>query len=199
MNYRVFGAGGLLGLTLIGLLWALPVQPRPVVTPLPDDVTVEISSTHVTEWQHSTIYATLRFTNRTADSMWILKPVDGSDTGRRMPNYRFAVTGRHNERIPQQGVCGTIGFEPETGWPEEYLVEIPPGQSAEVGRQLLYQPRRHGRYTLAFQYVYQPGQSHWPVPPQAWIGTLTAKPVTVYCNPDPTIRRADSLETEYGK
>jgi hypothetical protein len=179
--------GCLLGLTLGILAWSLPsVSKSP--TP-PDPVAVEIVSTFVQNERTSAIHLTLRFTNRTDASIFLLKPLEGSDRDAHMPYYRYRVTDRSGDLIRGGGYCNCGGILwSATTWPEDYLVEIRPGTSFDHRTRIRPTPAVAGPHKVDFEYVYLPNEDDYPSPPQqAWRGILRAKPVMVDCQPDPTI------------
>lgn len=122
-------------------------------------------------------YVQISFHNDTPKPVYILKPVDGSFPCWHMPYYRFTV--RHPDgRILRFGNgCGRwcSGLWADTKWPQDYLVEIPPGESYERQRTVYYlNLERSGAYTVSFEYVYEPTEELFTPPPQAWRGSVKA-------------------------
>ena len=187
MNASTARAGCLLGLTLGVLAFALPSdshEPAP-----PDPIAVEIVSTHVLNDRASEIHLALRFTNRTATSIFLLKQLEGSDRDVHMPYYRFRVTDHRGDPVRGGGYCNAGGvLWSGTTWPKDYLVEVRPGESLRDVYRLSSTPTVPGSYTIDFEYVYLPNETAYPSPPpQAWRGILRAMSVMVECRPDPTI------------
>jgi len=190
---------GLLGFAMAAMNVGIRVDHIPTVPAPTNPVTVEIVSAHVEEPTASTIWATLRFSNNSASPIWILTPIDGSDRDAHMPYYRFTVTDRFGRKVAPQYFCSHTGLWNNTTWPKDYLVEIRPGASHTLWRRLAASPKVAGRFRVDFQYVYEPEREIFPTPPQAWIGTLVAKPISIECCPTPTGPSNASKELVGGK
>lgn len=120
--------------------------------------------------------STVVFHNAGPDTVYILKPLDGSVNCMQWPYYRFTIRDLDGQPVKFKGRCGISGLWADTRWPQDYLVEIKPGAiySKDVGLGGYYEFERKGRYTISFEYVYQPTENRLKPPPQAWRGTLRA-------------------------
>lgn len=120
--------------------------------------------------------STVVFHNAGPDSVYILKPLDGSVNCWQWPYYRFTIRDPDGQPVEFGPRCGHSGLWANTRWPQDYLVEIKPGAtySEDVWLDGYYKFEREGRHTISFEYVYQPTENHLKPPPQAWRGTLRA-------------------------
>src|SRR5262245_43402665 len=135
---------------------------------------------------------TVRFHNDGEHSVWILKPLDGSIDGRLMPHYRITVLDPSGQILPRgYMMCFQCGTWWGTEWPRDYLVEVSPVAVLEVQATDAVRPAGAGRYTVQFEYTYQPGEHDLPPPARAWRGRLVAADVVADYQPGPPPRDAD--------
>jgi hypothetical protein len=154
-----------------------PVAPKP---PEPKGLTAIIlpgSDLYAVREVYSVI---VRFQNEGNEPAFVLKPLDGSTVSWLMPYYRFTVVNTDGKTLEPSPRCGNHGLWQDTKWPQDYLVEIKPGKSFDVEVPLSFGIRKDGRYTIAFEYVYQPVNEALAPPPEAWRGTLKTPPTSVY-------------------
>src|SRR5690349_1368657 len=76
----------------------------------------------------------VRFRNMGRDSVFILKPMDGSKECLHMPYYRFTVLDAAGQplQLRRDRMCNHSGLWAQTKWPADYLVELKPGGSLEI-------------------------------------------------------------------
>jgi hypothetical protein len=151
-------------------------------TPVPKtgDLTVEVRA-------GSGLYAcrglesvTVRFHNAGRDSVFVLKPLDGSDDDTYMPYYRFGVRDADGRTpAPCGGRCVAAGLWASTKWPDDYLVEIKPSAHFDIERPLYCDIVKAGRYKISFEYLYQPTNERFAPPPRALRGSINAAEVTL--------------------
>lgn len=121
------------------------------------------------------------FLNSGPDSVFILKPVDGSVNCWHMPYYRFTVRDPNGKQVGFRGRCGHSGLWWKTKWPQDYLVEIKSGASYSVdtGWSLYYEFRHNGPHTISFEYVYEPREGDFDPPAKAWRGKVAAPDIVI--------------------
>lgn len=139
--------------------------------------------------------ATIRFRNHATESLWVVKPLDGSRDGRVKPYYNLSVTGPVDPDERVRGRCIYCGKWANTEWPRDYLLQVPAGKTAEIKGAIGGVLRGAGRYTLEFEYVYLPDgkpmgwpPQDFPPPAQAWRGQVKASPFVLDYKPNPNWR-----------
>lgn len=144
---------------------------RGAVTP-PGKLTVKIEPYAP---ERDRFYVQLSFHNATPKPVSILKPVDGSLVCRHMPYYRFTIRDPDGQKLPINAGCGLSGLWADTRWPQDYLVEIPPGKSYKTQMTVYFlRFKKKGAHTVSFEYVYEPTKERFAPPLQAWRGSLKA-------------------------
>jgi hypothetical protein len=141
------------------------------------ELTAEIrpGSEDYAAWGRSSVI--IRFHNVGPIPVSILKPLDGSTYEWHMPYYRLTVRDTKGEPLELSPRCGNSGLWADTEWPRDYLVPIKPKASYDVEVPLPCTIRKDGRYTVSFEYVYEPEEERFSIPPSAWRGIVRAEPV----------------------
>ncbi|MCA9050784.1 MAG: hypothetical protein KDA89_18725 [Planctomycetaceae bacterium] len=128
----------------------------------------------------------VRFVNQSDKPIRILKPLDGSYHSWIMPHYAFLVDdgkGTGFDHIPR---CGHFGYPYyETTWPDDYLVQLSPGEAhEEATAHLPFNIPEDGEYSVTFSYVFTPDSDLLPTgehtyPKGLWRGTATSSAIRV--------------------
>jgi hypothetical protein len=127
---------------------------------------------------------TLRFRNWSGVSGYLLKPLDGSEWCKFMPHYRWTPVGPAGKPLSRRSRCAHCGTWSNTKWPDDYLVELKPGASWEITRQLPLRVEQPGMHRVRFEYEYLPGPNDFPQPARAWRGRLVSAEVDLFLSPD---------------
>ena len=126
----------------------------------------------------------IHFRNEGEEPVSILKPLTLANWKLHMPYYRLTALDAKGKPLEESGYCGTWQLPTNTQWPQDYIVEIKPGKSYDVELALPFEVKHDGRYTLTFEYVYQPVNEAFAPPAEAWRGTLKTPPSSVYLRLD---------------
>jgi len=121
--------------------WALEVR----LLPYPDERSLQNRNPVI-----------VRFTNRENQSIRILRPLDGSKWSWHMPYYRFTVEDADGVPLEMLTRCGVSGLWANLEWPDDYVIQILPGDSYEMQVGIPYPIPTDGEYTVSFEYVYDP-------------------------------------------
>jgi hypothetical protein len=137
----------------------------PPEPPVVRGLSVEITPKVLCRGLFMDVDAVICFRNNSPESVWLLKPLDGSSDGRYMPNYTFALIMPDGQEPPSRGkICNVCGLWYQTTWPKDYLVEVKPGTAFELRQGVASQIREPGRFALRFRYAYLPDE-HDFLPP----------------------------------
>ena len=134
----------------------------------------------------------VQFVNQGVDTIRILKPLDGSFHSWVMPYYSFTYddgTGPQCDLIPRCGHFGHPYFD--TTWPDDYVVQLRPGESHQEAFRLSDFIAARGDFTIRFEYVLRPESeileafppSDLRYPPGIWRGKAVAQPIRIRYRP----------------
>ncbi|MEX0703182.1 MAG: hypothetical protein WD069_13895 [Planctomycetales bacterium] len=122
----------------------------------------------------------IRFTNNGDEPVSILRRLDGSEWGWHMPHYRFTVTDANDKPLELPGRCGVSGLWSGPKWPDDYIIEIRPGDSHEMRAGIPHSVPADGEHRVTFEYIYDPQAApRWRIayPDGLWSGTAGSKEV----------------------
>lgn len=182
LAWRRFPVATVIGCaTLWAVLWsgAHPPRPRPSAA---DELRVSIVTLDPATFDSSGV--TIRFENRSAHEIRLLRPLDGSDRGWIQPHYQLTVKTLGGLKIlPLKRECALIGLWANTRWPDDYLVALLPGGAWEMRLRSGYRPSKGRSYLVSFAYTFEPpaniaGQPrrHLEYPESLWSGTASSAP-----------------------
>jgi len=124
---------------------------------------------------------TLQFTNLSEQTIKVMKPQPGSQLALSQPYYVLEMSDPLGNRILPDPHSKMAEPSDSPKWPDDYVVELPPGQSfvTNIG---FYRPLAlSGRYRMQFGYTYDPelkgpkGDSLGINYPRGlWIGTASS-------------------------
>jgi len=122
----------------------------------------------------------VRFSNHGVESLRIVRPMDGSEHGWISPAYDVGIVDGNGKPYPMMTRCKLFG-EPFSGtrWPEDYVVEVKPGEHVEILVWVSFVLPETGTYPVSFSYSYDPARTKWRVTGGAWEGTVHASPTKV--------------------
>ena len=124
----------------------------------------------------------VRFTNTHNRTIKILRPLDGSEWGWHIPHYRFTVSDSSGKAVELDGRCGISGLWANIKWPDDYIIQILPGDSYEMQVGIPHAIPADGDYRVTFEYVYDPktvSKAQIVYPDGLWSGTARAKDITL--------------------
>lgn len=128
--------------------------------------------------------------NTGTNTLFILKPLDGSLWSWMLPFYRFAVSDTKGRKLgmPQRFKFG--GLWGGTRWPDDYLVKLLPGESFSTVLDLCYPIPEDGEYDVLFEYVMDTAQDPnrgvlLTYPPEAWNGKAASRPIRILLRKQP--------------
>jgi hypothetical protein len=125
----------------------------------------------------------VRFTNRSNKTVRILRPLDGSEWLWHMPHYRFTVHDREGRQLDLGARCGLSGLWAELKWPEDYVLQILPGDSYEMQVGIPHAIPSDGEYRVRFDYIFRyedkSTNDGFEYPPGLWEGTASSKEVVL--------------------
>jgi hypothetical protein len=126
-----------------------------------------------------------RFTNVSQDVVRILKPLDGSEHSWLMPHYAYSVADGKGTKFKLFGRCGHYG-QPysDTKWPDDYLVELRPGETHDETVWFPVYIPDDGEYAVSLEYKFTPKPdekllSGDKYPAELWHGAVKSKPLRV--------------------
>lgn len=125
-----------------------------------------------------------RFINASDKTIRLLKPMDGSSRSLIYPHYASSVVDNKGRALPvKDGWCGLIWFWSNWKWPEDYLVELKPGESFQMPFVVIHQVPESGEYTVTLRYAFKPKHGekifNESYPPGLWTGEVTSMPLKV--------------------
>lgn len=89
----------------------------------------------------------IRFENRSQRPLRLLRPIDGSEWGWHMPIYDLSITDSSGKAVPRGGRCKLSGLYSDMKWPDDYRIQILPGDAYETTIGLARELAVSGRYT----------------------------------------------------
>jgi hypothetical protein len=127
----------------------------------------------------------VRFENRSNQPIRLLRPLDGSEWGWHMPVYDFTVADAKGEKIPIGSRCGLSGLYSNLKWPDDYRIQILPGDAYEMPVNLCREQPLDGPYTITFRYHHDPKAETTKkdpsiqYPADLWVGVAETTPTEV--------------------
>ena len=127
----------------------------------------------------------VRFTNTTNKPISILRPLDGSLWCWHRPYYKLEVQDADRRGLDLAARCGVSGLWADTKWPDDYMVDLFPGESFEKELGIHHPIPADGEYTVTFSYIYFSDATKAETrtyPSGLWQGTARSKPITFRLN-----------------
>jgi|GEM_PF-3520690 len=127
----------------------------------------------------------VRFENHSRKPLRLLRPIDGSEWGWRMPIYDVSITDSTGKVIPLESRCGNTGLYSDMTWPDDYRVQILPGDAYEMSVMVARELPLAGIYSFQFRYTYEPAtkttkqDSSIKYPDDLWVGSATSAPLDI--------------------
>ncbi|RYD21957.1 MAG: hypothetical protein EOP88_09605 [Verrucomicrobiaceae bacterium] len=127
----------------------------------------------------------VRFENRMEVPWKILRPLDGSQQGLHMPVYDLNVKDAQGKEMPFSLGCGLSGLYSNIKWPDDYRIQILPGDTYEMKLRLNREIPSSGKYSVTFSYTYdvnsglRPPQKGIVYPEDLMGGTVTSDTIQV--------------------
>ena len=130
----------------------------------------------------------IRISNESKDTIRILKPLDGSYESWIMPHYKFTLDDGKGSKFDGFPRCGFFGHPYDgTIWPNDYIIELQPGEAHELESRLPFVIPQAGEYTVTFRYVFIPDSEQLTTnppgdlkyPTKLWRGSATSRPLRV--------------------
>jgi hypothetical protein len=177
----ILGVLGILAVLTWGLIWwagSKPSNAAPVVTPraeIPSGLTVSVIG--FSERGKNVI---IRFENHTREPIRLLRPLDGSEWGWLMPIYDLSITDDQGTQIPFYPRCGVFGLYANLKWPDDYRVQVLPGDAYEMKVSTVREIRESVTYAVSFRYQYKPkekkteGKRFIEYPDDLWVGEVSS-------------------------
>jgi hypothetical protein len=120
----------------------------------------------------------VRFTNHSHRTLYLLRPLDGSEWGWHMPHYHFTVRDLGGP-LKLASRCKHSGLYADRKWPGSYLIELGPRRSHLEIVRLPHKVPRDAVYEVSFAYVFHPVVRDWEYPASLWQGTVRSRPLSV--------------------
>lgn len=136
----------------------------------------------------------VRFENMSHRPLRLLKALDGSEWRWHLPFYEVSLTDSSGKPVPLSGRCGISGLYADTKWPDDYRIQIRPGDAYETHVDLARDESIHGKFTVRFRYTYDGAVAATKMtrdiqyPEDLWSGSAESEPVEIVI-PDPKQRR----------
>ena len=124
----------------------------------------------------------IRFTNWNNKAVKLLRPLDGSEWCWHMPHYRFTVVDSVGNSLSLMPRCGNSGLWAELKWPDDYIIQILPGDSYEMQVGIPQKVSASGDYKVTFEYMYDPevkSKARITYPDGLWQGQARSKDATL--------------------
>jgi hypothetical protein len=149
----------------------------------PASLEVELKPYPIEVEGHSN-FATVRFTNSGNKVVRILRPLDGSEHSWVMPFYRVTVVDDSGKTLGLFGRCASCGLWADIKWPDDYIIQIMPGDSYEMRVDIYQDVPKSGNYKVTFEYVFDPdGRKLKAIidkyPEGLWRGTARSKDISL--------------------
>lgn len=171
---------GILAVSTLGLVWIrkVPSDAVPAVAPRtenPSGLTVAVIG-----FSEQAGKIVIRFENHTTKPIRLLRPLDGSEWGWQMPIYDLTITNAKGTPIPLGSRCAMYGLYSNLKWPDDYRVQVLPGDAYEMKVSLARALRESGTYSVSFRYHYKPNEPKMeegrPIqyPDDLWVGEVTS-------------------------
>jgi hypothetical protein len=127
----------------------------------------------------------VRFENHSSKPLRLLRPIDGSEWGWHMPIYDVSVTDSTGKAVPLGSRCGMSGLYSNLKWPDDYRIQILPGDAYEMAVDMAREYPLTGSFTVSFRYTFdmstktpRPDPSI-KYPDDLWVGSATSAPVQI--------------------
>lgn len=127
----------------------------------------------------------IRFENRSAAPLRLLRPIDGSEWGWHMPIYSLTIADSTGKSLPMGGRCGMSGLYSNMKWPDDYRVQILPGDAYEMAVEICREIPVSASYKVTFEYQYDPTvksrkqDDRIKYPSDLWVGTAKTEATTL--------------------
>lgn len=127
----------------------------------------------------------VRFENDSPKPLRLLRPIDGSEWGWHMPIYDVSMMDSTGKAVPLGIRCGMSGLYSDMAWPDDYRVQILPGDAYEMLVDMAREYPLAGRFTVSFRYTYDPTvktprlDPSIKYPADLWVGSATSAPVEI--------------------
>jgi len=96
----------------------------------------------------------VRFENHSSKPIRLLRPIDGSEWGWHMPIYEVSLTDSTGKAVPLGSRCGMSGLYSNLKWPDDYRIQILPGDAYEMVVDMAREYPLTGRFTVSFRYAF---------------------------------------------
>ena len=123
----------------------------------------------------------IRFENRSQTPLRLLRPIDGSEWGWHMPIYELTIADSSGKKIPMGSRCAFSGLYSNLKWPDDYRIQILPGDAYEITVDTCRDIPASGTYTVSFRYHYDPSvktpRQDFGIkyPDDLWIGSAVSE------------------------
>lgn len=166
--------------------WAAAVDEAPVDAETSNVATSREGDLEVSLHVDKKNRISIRFTNPGSNEpIQILKPIDGSEWGWCMPHYAFSVDDGKGSEIRKLPRCAHHGLPySDTSWPEDYVIEIPAGQTRDMPAFMPHLIPADGEYAISIEYIFPPtsetlrGGKH-RYPSELWQGRAKSETILV--------------------
>jgi hypothetical protein len=125
----------------------------------------------------------VKFTNTGRETLYLLKPLDGSESCWIMPFYDLSVTDKNGQQLKRGSRCKLFGLYGDMKWPDDYLLALPPGGSYSHPLHLHHVIAASGTHTLRFRYIFKQEKTKMrniSYPSNIWQGEATSNPIKMH-------------------
>jgi hypothetical protein len=164
------------------IITVLALSPVLAADPPPKPVELKVSVVGASTQRSGIV---VRFENRSEKPIRLLRPLDGSEWGWHMPVYDLSITDAAGKAIPPGIRCKFSGLYSDMKWPDDYRIQILPGDAYEMTVSFCREIPSSGRYSVSFRYTYdlasKTARQHPNIkyPDDLWTGTATSASATV--------------------
>lgn len=102
-----------------------------------------------------------------------------------MPFYDVSLTDSAGKAVPLAGRCGVSGLYSGPKWPDDYRIQILPGDAYETHVDIARDEGISGKFTVRLRYTYDGAVaaankgSGVPYPEDLWSGSTASEPVEI--------------------
>lgn len=127
----------------------------------------------------------VRFENHSSKPLRLLRPIDGSEWGWHMPIYDVSVTDSAGKAVPLGSRCGMSGLYSDMKWPDDYRIQIQPGDAYEMTVDMAREHPMVGKFTVSFRYTFDTSTKtprsdpRIKYPDDLWVGSAVSAPVQI--------------------
>jgi hypothetical protein len=127
----------------------------------------------------------VRFENKSHRPLKLLRPLDGSEWGWHLPFYDVSLTDSAGKTVPLTARCGVSGLYSDIKWPDDYRIQILPGDAYETHVHTAREDGITGKFNVRLRYTYDGAVAAAnkgvgiQYPADLWSGSTASEPVEI--------------------